>query len=37
MEQSLAATPSSNVYRHLNNQVLDNLEADFVETYISLC
>ena len=25
MEQSLAATPSSNVYRHLNNQVLDNL------------
>ena len=37
MEQSLAATRSSNVYRHLSNQVLDNLEADFVETYISLC
>ena len=25
------------MYRHLNNQVLNNLEADFVETYISLC
>ena len=25
------------MYRHLNNQVLNNLEADFVKTYISLC
>ena len=26
LEQSLATIPSSNVYRHLNNQVLNNLE-----------
>ena len=34
LEQSLATTPRSNVYRHLNNQVLNNLEADFIKTHI---
>ena len=34
LEQSLATTPSSNVYRHLNNQVLNNLEPDFIKTHL---
>ena len=34
LEQSLATTPGSNVYRHLNNQVLNNLEPDLIKTHL---